>query len=74
MSPESCRPVQTSPIERYDLTIIADFSSHRDDCWRVSEEVRCAADAGYSVGLVNVADANARVHDSPSPESIDNDV
>ena len=54
--------MQTSPIERYDLTIIADFSSHRDDCWRVSEEVRCAADAGYSVGLVNIADANARVH------------
>ena len=54
--------MQTSPIERYDLTIIADFSSHCDDCWRVSEEVRSAANAGYSVGLVNVADATARVH------------
>src|SRR5437773_6644593 len=62
MSPESCRPVPTSPIDRYDLTIIADFSSHSDDCWRVGEEVRCAAAAGYSVGLVNIADTNLRVH------------
>src|SRR5262245_9001288 len=62
MSPESCNPVQTSPIDRHDLTIIADFSAHSDDCWRVGEEVRCASGAGYSVGLVNIADANARVH------------
>jgi hypothetical protein len=59
---KSCRPVQKSTIDRYDLAIIADFSSHSDDCWRVGEEVRYAAGLGYSVGLINVAEANARVH------------
>ncbi len=54
--------MQTSRIDRYDLTIVADFSSHSDDCWRVGEEVRCAAGAGYTVGLVTIADAGAKVH------------
>lgn len=54
--------MQTSPIDRYDLTIVADFSSHSDDCWRIGEEVRCAAGAGYTIGLVNVAHSGAKVH------------
>ena len=54
--------MQTNRIDRYDITIIADFSSHSDDCWRVGEEVRCAAAAGYSIGLVNIADPSQRVH------------
>jgi UDP:flavonoid glycosyltransferase YjiC (YdhE family) len=54
--------VQTTPIDRYDLAFIGDFSSHSEDCWRVGEEVRCAAAAGYSVALLNVADPRARVH------------
>jgi glycosyl transferase family 28 len=54
--------VQTSRIDRFDIAIIADFSSHADDCWRVGEEVRCAAAAGYSVGLINVADSTRRVN------------
>jgi hypothetical protein len=54
--------VQTTRIDRFDITVIADFSSHSDDCWRVGEEVRCAAAAGYSIGLINVADPSQRAH------------
>jgi hypothetical protein len=54
--------VQKTLIDRYDLTFIGDFSTHSEDCWRVGEEVRCAAEAGYSIGLVNVADPRAKVH------------
>jgi UDP:flavonoid glycosyltransferase YjiC (YdhE family) len=59
---ESCAAVPTARTDRYDLAIVGDFSRHSDDCWRVGEEVRCAAGAGYSVALVNVADARAKVH------------
>ena len=62
MSRESCAAVQNNRIERYDLTFIGDFSEHSDDCWRVAEEARCAADAGYSIGFVNVAAPAARLH------------
>jgi hypothetical protein len=62
MSRESCAAVQNNRIERYDLTFIGDFSEHSDDCWRVAEEARCAADAGYSIGFVNVAAPAAKLH------------
>ncbi|HXV23510.1 MAG TPA: glycosyltransferase [Alphaproteobacteria bacterium] len=54
--------MQTAPIDRYDLIIVGDFSSHSEDCWRVGEEVRCAASAGYRIGLVSVAEPHAKVH------------